>query len=66
MLFAEMVFLYRKMTQVSLEVSFARCTFWISGAIDRVKRFNIVGKQAMSYIEKQYAVDTDFRMIERL
>lgn len=31
--------------------------------IDRVKRFNIVGKQAMSYIEKQYAVDTGFRMI---
>ncbi|MCQ2914441.1 MAG: ATP-binding protein [Alphaproteobacteria bacterium] len=31
--------------------------------IDRVKRFNIVGKQALSYIEKQYAVDTGFRMI---
>ena len=31
--------------------------------VDRVKRFNIVGKQAMSYIEKQYAVDTGFRMI---
>lgn len=31
--------------------------------IDRVKRFNIVGKQAMSYIEKQYAVDTGFRMV---
>ena len=31
--------------------------------IDRVKRFNIVVKQAMSYIEKQYAVDTGFRMI---
>lgn len=31
--------------------------------IDRVKRFNIVGKQAMSYIEKQYAVDTGFRVI---
>jgi hypothetical protein len=31
--------------------------------IDRVKRFHIVGKQAMSYIEKQYAVDTGFRMI---
>lgn len=31
--------------------------------IDRVKRFNIVGKRAMSYIEKQYAVDTGFRMI---
>ncbi len=31
--------------------------------IDRVKRFNIVGKQSMSYIEKQYAVDTGFRMI---
>ena len=31
--------------------------------INRVKRFNIVGKKAMSYIEKQYAVDTGFRMI---
>lgn len=31
--------------------------------INRVKRFNIVGKQAMSYIEKQYAVDTGFRVI---
>ena len=31
--------------------------------IDRVKRFNIVGKQAMTYIEKQYAVDTGFRMV---
>lgn len=31
--------------------------------INRVKRFNIVGKQAMAYIEKQYAVDTGFRMI---
>ena len=31
--------------------------------IARVKRFNIVGKQAMTYIEKQYAVDTGFRMI---
>lgn len=31
--------------------------------IDRVKRFNIAGKRAMSYIEKQYAVDTGFRMI---
>lgn len=31
--------------------------------INRVKRFNIVGKQALSYIEKQYAVDTGFRMI---
>ena len=31
--------------------------------VDRVKRFNILGKQAMSYIEKQYAVDTGFRMI---
>lgn len=30
--------------------------------IDRVKRFNIVGKQAMAYVEKQYAVDTGFRM----
>ncbi len=31
--------------------------------IDRIKRFNIVGKQAMTYIEKQYAVDTGFRMV---
>ena len=31
--------------------------------ISRVKRFNIVGKQSMVYIEKQYAVDTGFRMI---
>lgn len=31
--------------------------------VNRVKRFNIVGKQSMSYIEKQYAVDTGFRMI---
>ncbi len=31
--------------------------------INRVKRFNIVGKQAMKYIEKQYAVDTGFRML---
>lgn len=31
--------------------------------INRVKRFNIVGKQALSYIEKQYAVDNGFRMI---
>lgn len=31
--------------------------------INRVKRFHIVGKHAMSYIEKQYAVDTGFRMI---
>lgn len=31
--------------------------------IDRVKRFNIVGKKAMSYIEKQYAVDAGFRTI---
>lgn len=31
--------------------------------IERVKRFNIVGKQSMSYIEKQYAVDSGFRMI---
>ena len=31
--------------------------------ISRVKRFNIVGKQAMTYVEKQYAVDTGFRMI---
>jgi hypothetical protein len=29
---AEMVFLYRKMTQVNLEVSSARYAFWISGA----------------------------------
>lgn len=31
--------------------------------INRVKRFNIVGKQAMAYVEKQYAVDTGFRMV---
>lgn len=31
--------------------------------IDRVKRFDIVGKKSLSYIEKQYAVDNGFRMI---
>lgn len=31
--------------------------------INRVKRFNIVGKRVLSYIEKQYAVDSGFRMI---
>lgn len=31
--------------------------------IDRVKRFHVSGKQSMTYIEKQYAVDTGFRMI---
>jgi len=31
--------------------------------INRVKRFNIVGKQAMAYVEKQYAVDVGFRML---
>lgn len=31
--------------------------------IDRVKRYNIVGKQAMAYVEKQYAVDTGVRMV---
>ena len=31
LLFAEMEFLCRKMMQVSLEVSFARYAFWISG-----------------------------------
>ena len=31
--------------------------------IDRVKRFNIVGKKSMTYVEKQYAVDTGFRMV---
>lgn len=31
--------------------------------IDRVKRFHISEKQSMTYIEKQYAVDTGFRMI---
>lgn len=30
--------------------------------ISRVKRFNIVGKQSMVYIEKQYVVDMDFLM----
>ncbi len=34
--------------------------------VDRVKRFNIVGKQAMSYIEKQYAVDTGFSLARKL
>ena len=31
--------------------------------ISRVRRFDIAGKKAMSYVEKQYAVDTGFRMI---
>ncbi|MCI5606116.1 MAG: ATP-binding protein [Treponema sp.] len=31
--------------------------------ISRVKRFNIVGKKSLTYIEKQYAVDSGFRMI---
>lgn len=31
--------------------------------INRVKRFDIVGKRQLSYIEKQYAADTGFRMI---
>lgn len=31
--------------------------------ISRVRRFDISGKKAMSYVEKQYAVDTGFRMI---
>lgn len=31
--------------------------------IHRIKRFNIVGKQAMAYVEKQYAVDTGFRTV---
>lgn len=31
--------------------------------IDRVKRFDIVGKKSLSYIEKQYAVDNGLRMI---
>lgn len=31
--------------------------------INRIKRFDIVGKRQLSYIEKQYAVDTGFRMI---
>lgn len=31
--------------------------------INRVKRFDIVGKRQLSYIEKQYAVDSGFRMI---
>ena len=31
--------------------------------INRVKRFDISGKKAMKYIEKQYAVDTGFRII---
>ena len=32
LLFAERVFLCRKITQASLEVSFSRYAFWISGA----------------------------------
>ena len=31
--------------------------------INRVKRFNIVGKQAMAYVEMQYSVDMGFRMV---
>ncbi|MDO4280234.1 MAG: ATP-binding protein [Peptococcaceae bacterium] len=31
--------------------------------INRVKRFDIIGKRQLAYIEKQYAVDTGFRMI---
>lgn len=31
--------------------------------INRVKRFNIAGKRVLSYIEKQYVVDSGFRMI---
>ena len=31
--------------------------------ISRVKKFNIAGKQVMTYTEKQYAVDTGLRMI---
>ena len=31
--------------------------------INRVKRFNITGKRILSYVEKQYAVDSGFRMI---
>lgn len=31
--------------------------------IDRVKRFDIVGKKSLSYIEKQYAADNGFRTI---
>lgn len=31
--------------------------------IDRVKRFDIIGKKSLAYIEKQYAVDNGFRMI---
>ena len=31
--------------------------------INRVKKYNIVGKEALKYTEKQYAVDSGFRMI---
>lgn len=31
--------------------------------VDRVKRFDIIGKKSLAYIEKQYAVDNGFRMI---
>ena len=31
--------------------------------INRVKKYNIVGKEALKYTEKQYAVDSCFRMI---
>lgn len=31
--------------------------------IDRVKRFDISGKKYMTYVEKQYAIDTGFRTI---
>lgn len=31
--------------------------------INRVKKYNIVGKEAMKYTEKQYVVDSGFRMI---
>lgn len=31
--------------------------------INRVKRFDIAGKKTMAYVEKQYAVDTGFRIV---
>jgi predicted AAA+ superfamily ATPase len=31
--------------------------------INRVKRFNIVGKKAMAYLEKQYSVDSGFSIL---
>lgn len=32
----------------------------------RVKRYNLVGKQAMAYVEKQYAADKGFGMVNTM